>query len=63
MPVILPERDFEEWSDPSVMDADRVTAIIRDHAQDAFEHYAVRKLVNNAKNDSEELLKPLRDVT
>ncbi len=60
MPVILSKGDFEEWTDPGETDAERVTAIIRDHARDDFDHFAVRKLVNSGKNDSEELIKPSR---
>ena len=63
MPVILPKEWYEAWADPTTTDAEIVTGMIRDYALRDFEHHAVRKLVNTAKNDGPELIEPLREGT
>jgi putative SOS response-associated peptidase YedK len=58
MPVVLQESDIANWLDPSVKDADEVTAMIQ-IAQTNFEHYAVTTRLNVAEVDDERLLEPV----
>ena len=59
MPVVLPDETHAEWLDPGLADSAKVTALARERPvpQD-FLHYAVRRLVNSAKNEGPELIEP-----
>lgn len=55
MPVVLMPDSFDRWLDPSQTDAAAVEAIIAQARLD-FGYYAVSTAVNNARNDSPQLL-------
>jgi putative SOS response-associated peptidase YedK len=57
MPVVLKPEYFDEWLDPATS-PQRIQEIIADARTD-FEGYAVSTRVNNARNNSPELLHPL----
>lgn len=63
MPVVLPDDAQAEWLDPALTDAATVTSLARERPvpQD-FVHYAVRRLVNSAKNEGPELIEPAPDA-
>lgn len=63
MPVVLPDDAQAEWLDPALADAAAVTSLARERPvpQD-FVHYAVRRLVNSAKNEGPELIEPAPDA-
>ncbi len=59
MPVVLPDDAHADWLDPALIDSARVAGIARERpAPSEFVHYAVRRLVNNAKNEGSELIEP-----
>lgn len=55
MPVVLRREDFDEWLDPATP-LERVQALLRQSRED-FAGYPVSTMVNNARNDSPELLR------
>jgi len=60
MPVVLPEEDHDAWLDPALHDAAVVTAMaLEPMAPEEFEHFAVSKRVNNARNEGAELIEPV----
>ncbi len=61
MPVVLPEAAHAAWLDVTQRDAAAAVALAQaPMASDAFEHYAVSRRVNNARNEGPELIEPLR---
>ena len=58
MPVVLAPAHHAAWLSAGVTDADAVAGMIAQAATD-FVHYAVSTRVNNARNESPELLAPL----
>lgn len=58
MPVVLRPERFEQWIDPSQTDAGAVEELIA-QARSDFGHHAVSAMVNNARNDSPQLIVPL----
>jgi putative SOS response-associated peptidase YedK len=63
MPVVLPDDAQAEWLDPALADAAKVGALARERPRpQEFVHYAVRKLVNSAKNEGPELIEPDREA-
>lgn len=59
MPVVLPEAQFETWTDPRLRDAAAVDHLLAAHAEGDFDYYPVSTRVNNSKWDDEELIAPL----
>lgn len=55
MPVVLRPDQYEQWTDPAQIDAAEVARMIAD-AQTDFVHYPVSTRVNNARNESVELV-------
>jgi putative SOS response-associated peptidase YedK len=55
MPVVLHREDFDEWLDPATP-AERVQAMLQQSRTD-FTGYPVSTMVNNARNDSPDLLR------
>jgi putative SOS response-associated peptidase YedK len=55
MPVVLLPEQYEEWISPALTDADAVALLIAD-AQTDFAHHVVSTRVNNARNESADLI-------
>jgi putative SOS response-associated peptidase YedK len=59
MPAVLQEADFARWLDPNVTKPNEVASVIEAEQSD-FAHYPVSTRLNAAKNNDEELAKPLQ---
>jgi len=59
---VLSESAQSAWLDRRLVDARQVTELVRSRLPpEAFTHYKVRLLVNNAKADGPELIEPLEE--
>jgi putative SOS response-associated peptidase YedK len=59
MPVVLAEDAHAEWLDPALCDSATAAELARERSEPAgFVHYAVRSLVNSARNEGPELIEP-----
>lgn len=56
MPVILPERHYEEWLDPGNERADALQDLLRPYPADGMRAFPVSTRVNNVKNDDPALI-------
>lgn len=61
MPVVLDEKDWDRWLDPSLDQADAVTDLLVPAPDEAFETFAVSTQVNNVVHEGPDLLEPLPD--
>ena len=61
MPVILPDEVQSAWIDPKQTDSEKALALAREKAVTAVEHFRVSPRVNNAKNQSAELIEPFEN--
>ncbi len=59
MPVMLEQKDYDEWLDPDVKDADRLERLLRQYAEDEMEVYSVSFVVNSPKNDDGRCVVPM----
>jgi putative SOS response-associated peptidase YedK len=59
MPVILNERDWDQWLDPKVMRPDDLRPLLRPFASEPMAFYPVDRLVNSPANDRPTCLDPL----
>jgi len=59
MPVVLPARTFDEWSDTAMTDAARVGSIIEACAEADFTFHPVSTRVNSSRNAGPELVEPV----
>ena len=59
-PSIIRAVDSEEWLTPDTPQ-DRLLALARHSHEKPFEHWRVTRQVNNARNDTPELLLPLAE--
>jgi putative SOS response-associated peptidase YedK len=59
MPVMLMAEDYDRWLGP-VTDAHELKEMLKPYDPSLMEAYAVSRLVNSVKNDTEECIKPLR---
>jgi putative SOS response-associated peptidase YedK len=59
MPVILAQKDEEEWLDPENQDAKRLAKFLRPCPANWLETYEVSTLVNSPRNNSPEILRPV----
>jgi putative SOS response-associated peptidase YedK len=53
MPVMLMSEDYDQWLDPSLT-VDELKALLRPYDPALMEAYAVSRVVNSVKNDTEE---------
>ena len=60
MPVMLLPQDYDRWLDPAAKQ-DELRALLRPYEAALMEAYAVSRLVNSVKNDSEECIEPVED--
>ena len=58
MPVVLPDALHNAWLDPSLSDASKITAIVKECAVNDFDHHPVSTRVNSPKNMDAELVSP-----
>ena len=56
MPVIVPERHWVAWLDPTLQEAGELVPLLRPFPPDAMRAYPVGALVSNPKNDGPECL-------
>ena len=59
MPVILPESAWAEWLDPEHQDVASLGRLLVPAPAEWFEAYAVSTSVNNARNNSSDLVQPV----
>ncbi|AWT60819.1 MAG: Putative SOS response-associated peptidase YedK [Candidatus Moanabacter tarae] len=60
MPVILEEKSFDLWLDPTIAGRARLKSLFHPISPEKISRFPVSKLVNNPKNDGPELLKEVR---
>jgi putative SOS response-associated peptidase YedK len=58
MPVMLMSEDYGRWLDPA-MEIDDLKALLKPYDPSLMEAYAVSRLVNSVKNDTEECIEPV----
>lgn len=62
MPVILDEREWSTWLDPTIADPGRLQAILQGAPGPKLRAYPVGTLVNNVRFDGPDLIEPLQPV-
>jgi putative SOS response-associated peptidase YedK len=60
MPVMLMSEDYDNWLG-AVNSADELKSLLRPYDADLMEAYAVSRVVNGVKNDTEECIEPVED--
>jgi len=61
MPVILHEEDYSAWLDPGKQNASELQTLLKPFDSELMRAYPVSTRVNNARNDSVELLEPVEN--
>jgi putative SOS response-associated peptidase YedK len=59
MPVILPERHWEEWLDRNAQDAAALVPLLLPYQPEAMRAYPVAQVVGNPRNDRPDCLEPV----
>lgn len=59
MPVILPPNTYQEWLAASEVDLQKMSKLLQPFDANKMEAYPVSQMVNNPRNDSPDLNKPL----
>jgi len=60
MPVMLMSEDYDRWL-ATANSADELKSLLRPYDADLMEAYAVSRVVNSVKNDTEECIEPVED--
>ncbi|MBM3609651.1 MAG: SOS response-associated peptidase [Alphaproteobacteria bacterium] len=60
MPVIIEPEDFDRWLDTQSDDAGEAVQLMRPAGEDVLELVEISTLVNNVRNDNEEIQRPAR---
>jgi putative SOS response-associated peptidase YedK len=60
MPVILFQKDYDVWLDPSVQNLETLQGLLQPLPAEAMVGYAVSTLVNNHKHNTPECIEPLK---
>jgi putative SOS response-associated peptidase YedK len=60
MPVMLMSEDYDRWLGPG-SSADEMKSLLRPYDVNLMEAYAVSRVVNSVKNDTEECIEPTED--
>jgi putative SOS response-associated peptidase YedK len=60
MPVILEPDDYDKWLEPATP-LDELRALLKPFPAERMDAYAVSRVVNSVKNDTEECIAPLAD--
>lgn len=58
MPLILKEQDYTRWLSPSTP-LDEVSSLIQPHADTEMESFAVSRIVNSPKTDTDACIRPI----
>jgi putative SOS response-associated peptidase YedK len=58
MPVMLMSKDYDRWLDPR-MQVKELEALLKPYDPTLMEAYAVSRVVNSVKNDTEECIEPV----
>jgi putative SOS response-associated peptidase YedK len=61
MPVLVPDKNWDAWLDPSIQNKDEIRALLATPPQGYFEFYKVKSDVNNARNNGASLIERLSD--
>src|SRR5437870_5244744 len=59
MPVILDSKDYGQWLDPGLQEADGVKPLLRPYPPEAMTYFSVNLRVNNPRNDDVLCIEPL----
>ena len=59
MPVILDPKDYEQWLDPGLQEADGVKPLLCPYPPEARTYFSVNLRVNNPRNDDVLCIEPL----
>ena len=60
MPVMLMSEDYDRWVG-AANSADELKSLLRPYDAGLMEAYAVSRVVNSVKNDTEECIEPVAD--
>ena len=60
MPVIMPEKHFEQWLDPENIDLPAMKKLLVPYPDNEMTAYRVSNFVSNARNQGEECMLPLK---
>jgi putative SOS response-associated peptidase YedK len=60
MPVILHKEDEETWLNPDITEPEHLLPLLQSYPADQMEEWPVEDAARNTRNDSPELIKPLR---
>lgn len=58
MPVIIPEDKRDLWLSPEVNDKEVLIPLLKAYPSEEMEYYDVSSMVNSARNNSSECIKP-----
>ena len=61
MPVILEREDEEEWLNPDITEVERLMPLLKSYPAEKMEEWRVGDAARNPRNDSPELLKPIKE--
>ena len=61
MPVVLRPEAYEDWLNPQIQDADRLSVILQDHLVRKMRYYPVSKRVNRVQNNAADNIQPLTE--
>ena len=61
MPVIMPEKHFEQWLDPNFDNMEALKKLLIPYPDKEMTAYRVSTYVSNARNQGEECMLPLKD--
>ena len=59
MPVILPEKSYDLWLDPTMQDPEQLEPLLTPYPQDEMEAYPVSRFVNKPGNDDPRCIEPV----
>lgn len=63
MPVILKEENEDDWLSQGQQDLNKLQNFLKPYSEGEMEAYPVSTLVNKPNNDSEELIKPVKQLS
>ena len=61
MPVIMPEKHFEQWLDPGFTDLPTLKKLLVPYPDKEMNAYRVSNYVSNARNQGEECILPFKE--
>ena len=59
MPVLVPDKNWQAWLDPSIQNKVEIRSLLAPPPDGYFEFYKVNSDVNNARNNGANLIQPL----